>query len=318
MQLVGAVLLARAPRAGDQRRVGGQALPRGASREHAEEDGKVRERRDEPLHPDEHDVDARSAGHEPAVALVRYEDDRARLATPKFAPVMPTSAVWKRLPELPPRRLRQLLELGVARLPVTRDRSSATSSFVFSIAGARMCTGCSPASWRMYSPRSVPPGLDARGLERLVQPDLLRRHRLRLRRELRAGVPRRRRCTRSRRAPAAKNVLAAPRLDGLAEAADVRVEVVDHAHPRLVGTVAELLRIVERLPHARAARPSAGSSRGRAPLRCESASLSRAISRNVPPARVTPLTRPRLSRGRSPDGRRARPGPRARNGRAGA
>ena len=44
-------------------------------------------------------------------------------------------------------------------LPSTPERSSATSAAVFSIAGAMICTGCSPASWRMYSPRSVSTGL---------------------------------------------------------------------------------------------------------------------------------------------------------------
>ena len=66
----------------------------------------------------------------------------------------------ERLAQLRPRGVRQRLELR--REPARRstaERSSATCSAVFSIAGATMCTGCSPASWRMYSPRSVSTGV---------------------------------------------------------------------------------------------------------------------------------------------------------------
>ena len=69
----------------------------------------------------------------------------------------------------------------------------------------------------MYSPRSVSTGADAGRLERVVQADLLGRHRLRLRRELRAaprGRPRRR--TRSPPRPCARSGRWPPRASSAA------------------------------------------------------------------------------------------------------
>jgi hypothetical protein len=43
---------------------------------------------------------------------------------------------------------------GSIRRPSSSEKSAAISPAVFSIAGRMMWTGCSPASWRMYSPRS--------------------------------------------------------------------------------------------------------------------------------------------------------------------
>ena len=51
---------------------------------------------------------------------------------------------------------------------------------VLCTAGAMMCDGASPASWTMYSPRSVSTGRMPAALKRLVEPRLLGEHRLRL------------------------------------------------------------------------------------------------------------------------------------------
>ena len=76
-------------------------------------------------------------------------------ATAKFAPVIPTSAVSNTS-----RRCARAKPVSSARSvetsrPASCEKSSATSSAVLSIAGAMMCCGCSPASWRIHSPRSV-------------------------------------------------------------------------------------------------------------------------------------------------------------------
>ena len=86
-------------------------------------------------------------------------------------------------------------------------------------------------------------------LERGVEPDLLRQHRLRLRHQVGAGA------TadvgdigvRVGRRPREVN-MAAARLERFGEAGDVRVEVVDHAESRLVRALPERLHVGERLP----------------------------------------------------------------------
>ena len=124
---------------------------------------------------------------EPAVALVRDEADRSGRGDAEVRAGDADVGVQERLAKLSARGLRQRLQLGRNRAsPRPRDSSSATCSAVFSIAGATMCTGCSPASWRMYSPRSVSTGVTPTASRAVVEADLLGRHRLRLRRELRA------------------------------------------------------------------------------------------------------------------------------------
>ena len=76
-------------------------------------------------------------------------------ATAKFAPVTPTSAVSNTARSCRRAVAVSFSSSGRSSLPSTAPRRAATSTAVFSIAGAMMWAGCSPASWRMYSPRSV-------------------------------------------------------------------------------------------------------------------------------------------------------------------
>ena len=76
-------------------------------------------------------------------------------ATAKFAPVIPTSAVSNTARSCRRAAAVSFSSSGRSSLPSTAPRRAATSTAVFSIAGAMMWAGCSPASWRMYSPRSV-------------------------------------------------------------------------------------------------------------------------------------------------------------------
>ena len=86
--------------------------PGGAPREQAQQHREIGERRDEPLHADERDVDARQARHEPPVALVRDEDDRAGLADAEVRAGDADVGREERLAQLAPRGARQRLELG--------------------------------------------------------------------------------------------------------------------------------------------------------------------------------------------------------------
>src|SRR5207244_4297377 len=95
-------------------------------------------------------------------------------------------------------------------------------------------------------------GLDdayAGSLQRMVQADLLGDHRLRLRRELgtrartRAGDV----CGRLFGRPREER-LPATILNRLPEPLDVRVEVVDDAHPRVVRALSQLLDVGLRIP----------------------------------------------------------------------
>ena len=267
VKLVRPVLLARAPRAGDQRRVRRQALARAAPREQAQHHRQIGERRDEPLHADEHDVNARQARHEPSVPLVRDEHDRPGVADPEVRAGDADIGRMKRLPQLPPRGAGQLLELG-------RDGRAVHAGQELGHVLLRLLDGRREDVDGMLAGELedvlAEIGLhrsDSRGLERLVEADLLRRHRLRLRGERRARVA-------ADLDDAAVRVggrvreerRASTRLDRVAEASHVPVEIVDHAEPRLVPARAEPLDVVERLPRAQPAahEPLGGAVQGAA------------------------------------------------------
>ena len=231
-------------------------------------------------------------------------------ATPKFAPVMPTSAVEERLAELAcaPRCVSASSSGGTA-LALDRARAARRPrSAVFSIAGAMMCTGCSPASWRMYSPRSVSTGVDAGRLERLVQADLLGRHRLRLRRELRARVAADVRDVRARLLGGAREVdVPAARLERGREPrrrapsrSSITAIRISCARSRSSSTSGELR------PGADAGACAAGRSTRRAPPGCARRRACRARSRGTAAraARAQPRDAPR-ERGREVDDARA-------------
>ena len=79
VQLLRPVLLALAPRPGQQRRVRRQPLARAAAGEQLQHDREVGRRADEPLQAEDRDVHARERGDEPPVPLVGDQADRAGL-----------------------------------------------------------------------------------------------------------------------------------------------------------------------------------------------------------------------------------------------
>ncbi len=104
----------------------------------------------------------------------------------------------------------------------------------------------------MYSPRSVSTTRTAGGFERVVEADLLGQHRLRLCDELRVRAAADLGDVGVRVGGRARKVdMAAARLERGSEAGHVRVEVVDHAHPRIVGTLPERLDLGDVLPRFR-------------------------------------------------------------------
>ena len=112
-----------------------------------------------------------------------------------------------------------------------------------------MCTGCSPASWRMYSPRSVSTGRTPAASSASLRPISS----VAIDFDFAASFAPAFRQTSTMyalasAAVAATNVL--PPRDSTAsrKRADVRIEVVDHSHSRLVRTVAEVLGPAERVP----------------------------------------------------------------------
>ena len=187
---------------------------------------------------------------------------------------MPTSAARKLLAQhwrAPPpacRRDSASGALGIEIAYAPRGRSRATCSFVRWMAGAMMWLGVSWRSWMMYSPRSVSTGVDAVGLEMIVDGDLLADHRScpwspcgrRPRGRWRAPprAPRRRRRT---NAPGRRR----PRPSRL-EALEIEIEIGQ----RVVLDVAGLRRAAPRIPAGarpprRAGRRSASSDARPAP-----------------------------------------------------
>ena len=196
VKLVRPVLLPLPPRPRDQLRVARQALAGTAPSEQLEERREISERRHEPLDPGDRDVHLRQRRDEPRVPLVRHRHDRPGLGNREVRAGHAHVRIEEDLPELAPGRPASAPRARpgpAGPRPARRARRPPPSS---SRSPARRCEpGARRPSWRMYSPRSVSTGRMPAGLERIVQADLLGRHRLRLGDELRvvrAGRPRRR------------------------------------------------------------------------------------------------------------------------------
>ena len=108
------------------------------------------------FHAHERDVHARERARQAGVALVRDEADRSRLGDAEVRPGDADVGLEEGVAELPAGRARERLGPRLDGPPLDAlEELARRPAAVFSIAGAMMCTGCSPASWRMYSPRSV-------------------------------------------------------------------------------------------------------------------------------------------------------------------
>ena len=83
VERLGPIRIAGAARAGRERRIGAELLPRGRAREETQEGGRVIERGDHLLHGREHDVHLGQNLRELGIALIGDEDDRAGLRDQK-------------------------------------------------------------------------------------------------------------------------------------------------------------------------------------------------------------------------------------------
>ena len=188
-------------------------------------------------------------GDEPAVAFVRHEDDGARVADTEVRTGDADIGGVERLAKLASRRPRQLLQLCRHRFSV--DAREKRSDVLLRLLDRRSddVDGVLTGELEDVFAEIGFDDADAHGLEGGVEPDLLRRHRLRLGRELRA-VPCADVCdVRVRvRGRSRDHRLAAVPLDSGAEPLDMRVEIVDHTHARVVRTVAERLYVRKTAP----------------------------------------------------------------------
>ena len=140
VQLVGPVLLALAARPGDQRRVRRSAAApcRFARAAAATRRGRLSEATSRSIPMSATWTRGRLDTSRPLPSFVTRTIEPVS-QTPKFAPVMPTSARMERLAQLAPRGLRQLRELGGDRLTVDRATTAPPRPPSSSRSPARRC-----------------------------------------------------------------------------------------------------------------------------------------------------------------------------------
>ena len=256
VHLLRPVGLPLAARPGEERRVDRELLPRGRPRKQAQQHGEVGGRRHEPLHAHDRHVHARDRRDEPRVALVGDKADRAGGRDPEVRAGDPDVCVQERLAQLRPGGVRQRLELG--RDPLSLHRREQLSHLLGGLLDRRRddVHGVLAGELEDVLAEIGLDRSDAHGRERLVQADLLGRHRLRLRGQLRARVAAHARDVLARlRTGAREEDLAAARLERLGEPRDVPVEVVDHGHLDPVRALPHRLDVREPLPRCDAIRP---------------------------------------------------------------
>ena len=270
VQLLGPVLLARPPRPGQERRVDAEPLPRAAAGEQPEQHGEIGQVGDEPLHAHQRDVHARERADQAAVALVRDQADGAGRADAEVGAGDADVGVEEDLPQLAARRLRERLELrwhGHA-LDGREQRGRVLGRLldrrredVHRVLAGELDDVLAEISLD---------DADSGRLQRVVQADLLRQHRLRLRRELGAGATADVGDVGGRVVGGAREVdAAAAGLERVPETVDVSVQVVDHPHPRVVGALPQLLDLGQRLPRLGPVVVAGGRSRSRGRPGCD-------------------------------------------------
>ena len=190
MELVGPLELARPPGPLHQRRVDGELLAGRALGEDGEEHGEVGHRRDDLLHAHHGHVHARQRRRHAAVALVGDEDHRARLGHRKVGAGDPEIGLQELLAQFLARDLREDLRVGGQAGPVQLTREQLGHLPLRLVDGRR--DDMRGALVGELDDVLAEVGLHRRHadrLQRVVEVDLFRGHRLGLHGHARAGAP---------------------------------------------------------------------------------------------------------------------------------